>query len=346
VRELTRVAVAETEAEWLELATGKSLRQLEELVAGKRLGDAPSAPPDPAALRHVLRFEVSAETFALLREAMAELRRRSDAALDDDAALTEMARHVLVGPRDEGRSNYQIALSLCPGCSSARQVANGQLVCVSPEVLEKAECDAQHLPPLDRDPACALEGSPEAGSGTTPHPGAHVGAPAQQDLPPPHPRAHVDARAQQDIPPATRRAVLHRDHHRCRVPGCRNATFLDLHHLKMRDDGGLHEAANLIAVCSAHHTALHEGRLRTEGDADTLRVLHADGHAYGQPQRPRAIDVQTKVFSGLRGLGFREREVRPVMAELRERAELREASAERWLREALLRLHPAARARP
>jgi hypothetical protein len=356
-RELTRVTVAETEAEWLELATGKSLRQLEELVAGKRLGDAPSAPPDPAALRHVLRFEVTAETFALLREAMAELRRRSDASLDDDAALTEMARHVLVGPRDAGRSNYQIALSLCPGCSSARQVANGQLVSVGPEVLEKAECDAQHLPPLDRDPACALDGPTKAGGDTAStfdssttacggtasaldrSPTAGAAATAPRD-------AHVDARAQQDIPPATRRAVLHRDHHRCRVPGCRNATFLDLHHLRMRDDGGLHEAANLIAVCSAHHTALHEGRLRTEGDADTLRVLHADGHAYGQPQQPRAIDVQTKVFSGLRGLGFREREVRPVMAELRERAELREASAERWLREALLRLHPAARARP
>src|SRR6185295_14217765 len=42
VRELTRVAVAETEREWLELAAGKSLRQLEELVAGKRPGDAPA----------------------------------------------------------------------------------------------------------------------------------------------------------------------------------------------------------------------------------------------------------------------------------------------------------------
>src|SRR5262245_42186685 len=87
VRELTRVAVAETEADWLELAAGKSLRQLEEVVAGKHPGDAPSAPPDPSLLRHVLRFEVTGETFALMREAMAELRRRSDAALNDDAAL-------------------------------------------------------------------------------------------------------------------------------------------------------------------------------------------------------------------------------------------------------------------
>src|SRR5262245_6034339 len=77
VRELTRVAVAETEREWLELGVGKTLRQVEELVAGRRLGDAPSAAPDLSAVRHVLRFEVAAETFALFREAMAELRRRS-----------------------------------------------------------------------------------------------------------------------------------------------------------------------------------------------------------------------------------------------------------------------------
>src|SRR6185436_20312595 len=177
VRELTRVVVGETEREWLELAAGKSLRQLEELLAGKHLGDATSAPPDPSALRHVLRFEVTAETFALVREAMAELRRRSDAALNDDAALLEMARHVLVGPRDEGRTSYQIALSLCPGCSSARQVANGQLVPVGPNVVEKAQCDAQHLAPLD--------------NGTAAQPPAHVGT-----------------RAKQDIPPAIRRAVL------------------------------------------------------------------------------------------------------------------------------------------
>jgi hypothetical protein len=53
VRELTRVAVADTEREWLELAQGKTVRQLEELVAGKELGDEPSAPNRPVARRHV-----------------------------------------------------------------------------------------------------------------------------------------------------------------------------------------------------------------------------------------------------------------------------------------------------
>lgn len=85
--------------------------------------------------------------------------------------------------------------------------------------------------------------------------------------------------------------------------------------------------------------AVVSGRLRTEGDADTLQVFHADGRAYGQLQQPRVIEVQTQVFSGLRGLGFREGEVRTVLAELAQRVELRDASAEHWLREALRRLH-------
>src|SRR5512147_2205589 len=69
VRELTRVATPATEAAWREAATGKNLRQIEELVADHRPGDRPEDPPDPEARVHVVRFELSAETFALLRQA-------------------------------------------------------------------------------------------------------------------------------------------------------------------------------------------------------------------------------------------------------------------------------------
>jgi hypothetical protein len=68
VRELTRVAVPETERDWLAFASGKSVRQLEQVVAGARPGDGPSSPRDRSVSRRVLRFEVSVETFALFRE--------------------------------------------------------------------------------------------------------------------------------------------------------------------------------------------------------------------------------------------------------------------------------------
>ena len=304
VRELTRVAVDATEAEWLALAADKTLRQLEELVAGKRPGDRPSAAPDLKAIRHVLRFEVSAETFALFREALAELRRRSDAAIGDDAALLEMARHVLGESRDLGRSSYQVVLSVCPACSAGRQAGNGQLVRVGPEVVEMARCDAQHVPD-------------ESVAG----------------------HAHVHKRAKQDIPPALRRAVLLRDEQRCRVPGCKNAVFLDLHHIQLRSEGGRHEASNLITVCSAHHRALHRGELHIADHAHGSLFRHADGRAYGQLQTP-GLTVQAKVSAGLRGLGFRDTEVRAVMAALQQQDDLAEATPQKWLRAALQRLHP------
>jgi len=52
VRELARVAVLENEPAWLAAARGKTLRQLEELVAGKSPGDAPDAQYRPEARRH------------------------------------------------------------------------------------------------------------------------------------------------------------------------------------------------------------------------------------------------------------------------------------------------------
>ncbi|HYJ09274.1 MAG TPA: HNH endonuclease, partial [Polyangiaceae bacterium] len=72
-------------------------------------------------------------------------------------------------------------------------------------------------------------------------------------------------RAAQDVPPAVRRLVMRRDHGRCVVPGCKHATWVDVHHLQARAEGGAHGPENLITLCGAHHRALHKGRLRVEG---------------------------------------------------------------------------------
>ena len=93
-RELTRVAVAETEREWLEVARGKTVHQLEALVAGKSPGDKPSSANQPDARRHVLRFDVAPETLALFREALNKLR-RGGTPLDDDSALERVVRDAL-----------------------------------------------------------------------------------------------------------------------------------------------------------------------------------------------------------------------------------------------------------
>ena len=121
--------------------------------------------------------------------------------------------------------------------------AAGQVIDVAPSVVERAQCDAEHVGSLD---------------------------------------AETPARITTDIPPSVRRLVHRRDHGRCAVPGCRHARFLDIHHIVPRAAGGGHEPGNLMLLCDAHHRAVHEGRLRITGTApDALRFEHSDGRVYG-----------------------------------------------------------------
>ena len=144
-RELSRVARADNELAWLDTARGKTLRELEALVASRASGDAPDAPPSERPRPRVLRFEVAADTFATFREAVQHLQRAAGARLDDDALLLALARHVLGGPGDDGRSSYQISLDVCAACGHGAQVAAGERVPVDAAVVDMATCDAQHL---------------------------------------------------------------------------------------------------------------------------------------------------------------------------------------------------------
>jgi hypothetical protein len=146
VRELTRVATPETEAKWLESARGRTVHEVEKLVSGHRPGSLPDAPKEPALERHVLRFEVTGETLASFREAVARLRADAGEHLDDDTTLLQMARLVLGGPADDGRASYQVALDVCEDCQCARQIAHGEAIVVSPTLVAMASCDAQRLP--------------------------------------------------------------------------------------------------------------------------------------------------------------------------------------------------------
>jgi hypothetical protein len=97
VRELARVATPETEREWLDAAKGRTVHEVERLVSARKRCARPTNEADVSERRHALRFEVSAETFAIFREAMRALRQKSNAQLDDDSALLLMAREVLGG---------------------------------------------------------------------------------------------------------------------------------------------------------------------------------------------------------------------------------------------------------
>jgi hypothetical protein len=94
-------------------------------------------------------------------------------------------------------------------------------------------------------------------------------------------------RAAQEVPPATRREVVRRHHGRCAVSGCRHATWVDVHHVTPRAQGGSHDPENLMVLCSVHHAAVHRGALIIEGSYSTgFRFWHADGGVYGSPRPP------------------------------------------------------------
>jgi HNH endonuclease/RuvA, C-terminal domain len=260
VRELTRVATPATEASWTAAALGKNLRQIEELVADHRPGDRPDDPADPEAHTHVVRFELSAETFALLRQARTILDDEHGEHLPDDGFVAALCGTVLDGAstaEPTGRAKFQIAVTVCERCQQGWQEGAGAKLAIRPAAVERALCDAQHLGSLDGD-------APE--------------------------------RAHQDIPPSVARFVWRRDGGRCRLPGCRSARGLELHHLVHRADGGSHDASNLVLACSACHQAHHAGALTISGTADHLEVhrrakLHVSAPATPPPVAPTDAHV-------------------------------------------------------
>jgi hypothetical protein len=314
VRELTRVATRATERDWLEASRGRTVREVEKRVSGHRRGDLPGDARDWRAERHVLRFDVSGEVLASFREAQAKLRRGAGGPLDDDATLLLMARHVLGGPTDDGRASYQIALTVCEACERATQTGLGEALPISAEVAEMASCDAQQIQQIHAESPSRRQGltKNQAASGADGGDETHVGGEFHRDRQSPT-RPHPQ-RVSQTIPPAVRRAVLLRDRHCCQVPGCRHATFVDVHHLRAREAGGNHEPDNLLTLCGAHHRACHRGELLIEKSASgSLSFWHADGTAYGGSPNPGEADMAAQAFRGLRNLGFGEREARDAV---------------------------------
>jgi 5-methylcytosine-specific restriction endonuclease McrA len=280
VRELSRVAVPATEAEWIAAARGKTVRQVEEMVSGRRAGDRPSDPADPDARRHILRLEISADAMAAFREARRRIELDVGHALDDDEAVRMLAHYALGGPDEPGRAAYQVAMTVCERCGAGSRDGAGQVFAVDPPQVEAALCDAQTF--------CA-----------------HVGA---------------DKPATQEIPPRIRRLVWRRDHGRCRVPGCRASKYLEIHHVVPRSEGGTHDPSLLCLLCSAHHNQVHRDHLRLTGTApDRLEFRHADGRRYGEPRIPTGErqdgTIEREAEDALRRLGVRPGDARAAVAE-------------------------------
>jgi hypothetical protein len=205
-----------------------------------------------------------------------------------DAASTEVP-HVgnkrgtqrLGSDAQRGRAKYQIAIIVCEGCGRGWQEGGGKRIPISAADVARAECDAQRIG--------SLEGGP--------------------------------ANATQDIPPKTRRFVWRRDGDRCTVPGCRSSSFLEVHHIIHRENGGGHEPENLTLLCGGHHDAHHSGRLVIRGRAPKLTFVlagerraptpaHVDAPRAQAPDplRDETRQMRADAVLALHTLGFKKSE--------------------------------------
>ena len=269
VREVTRVAKAETEEAWVAATRNRTARQVQAMVRGRQPGERPADPADPELTPRALRVEVLPETFALFREAERQVRRELGCDVSDDDVIAWLCRMGLqpsapADPEKPPVPPYQIALTVCTGCEQATQDGGGEAIDVAPAVVALARCDATEIGRVD---------------------------------------GGVPTRATQTLTEARRLRVFRRDHGRCTVPGCRSTEFIHIHHLIEQEHGGGHEPSNLTLACAGHHRALHDGRLRITGEAPArLTFAHGDGRPWGAPPPP---DLAADACSALRNLGYR-----------------------------------------
>jgi len=248
VRAITRIATRKTERAWVAACRGKNLRQIEELLAEREPGDRPEDPRKPDLRLQSVTYRYPPHVIAMIRQCRVKLESELGERVDDAQLGEAMARAFLGGGAPAAsKAPAQIAISVCRSCKVARQSAAGVEVAIAPEVLERAACDAQWLGDVDGE----------------------------------------RARAVQDVTPAVRKVVRARDRDRCRVPGCRSAQNIDVHHIVHREHGGSHAPSNLILLCSGHHAAHHEGRLVIRGTADALEVIRLGAGDTMSTNKPR-----------------------------------------------------------
>jgi 5-methylcytosine-specific restriction endonuclease McrA len=283
------------------------MRDVEEMVPGRRPGDRPGDPADADAKLHVLRLEISGDALAAFREARRRIELEVGHSLDDDEAVRMLAHYALGGPRDPGRAAYQVAITICKQCGRGTRDGAGRELALEPHDVEAALCDAQHI-------------------GDT-----HVdGAPVK---------------ASQTIPPRTRRLVHRRAHGRCEVPGCRSAKYLEIHHIIHRADGGTHDPSLMTLLCSAHHAAIHRGALHVSGTAPDRLEFRRRRATWPVPSTPAPSspgptqnapgNLHADALDALRRLGFSAVQARDALAACSTAGDI-----ETLLRESLAHLRP------
>src|SRR3954469_19285707 len=141
-RELTRVAIAETETEWLAKVKDLAADKIERLVARHKAGDWPDDPPAPDVRPRKLRLELPPEVYALWRQARVIVATQRGGEIDDADFIETLCRAAISPGSGSDGPVHQIAYQQCPDCLQATQNGAGRDIDIRPDVLEGASLDS------------------------------------------------------------------------------------------------------------------------------------------------------------------------------------------------------------
>lgn len=334
VRALTRVAKADDQQRWIELARSTTAGQLEKLVRAVRRAMGPvedADDPERAAwlLRARKRYDddgnavytvhLPAEQAAVFDAALQAVRAQLDSARSEqgDGVSAETpdqpAHGVMAGERgfrsgdadaglatDTGAPGATVAEALVEMArrtlddqavrhpATARRTRSALVAQVDPLSGWGRLQDGELLPPTSM--TSVLRTLPGRGRGVRLRPLTAA------DL-----RLHDLGRSQRLPSLALRELLGTLDGERCRFPGCTRRRKLHAHHVVRWSDGGSTDLANLLLLCSRHHTVVHQqGFSLTLWPARRLSVATADSVPVlphpELPWRPAAeLDPQGRV---------------------------------------------------
>jgi len=245
-----------------------------------------------------LVVDLDALQMSVLQDAFTKARKESG--LRDMASLLiHIAKAFLEGCPTSGKRRkprYQIVIH--------RHLPSGLAWCdtlkgerpVSPEVLEKALCDAE-IVELDEQLAPTWEQNDEKEThssvmkedvGTN---NSDILKEAQEYINEQYMKIKAAKRKghkqykstyrsirkeERAIPAPLRKKVLFRDRCTCQAPDCGRKIFLTIYHLTAFALCGIHSIFGLLTLCSKCHALVHEGKLSVEGEAPQ-RIIWRDG---------------------------------------------------------------------
>jgi hypothetical protein len=301
VRELSRVATAEDEDVWLEVAAAASGAQLARICRACRRVldlDTPQHADEQMRRRGVwahfeddgmlqLRALLLPEEGALVKAAIEAAVREAEAdrKIAQTAEAAEPAEEAVPDPADEPWAARR-ADALVAVCEHALARDGGSLLSDPAALPMLVHVDIGVLAGEDLDGRRHLDGGPALSATTIRRLGcdASVIAITERDGIP----INV-GRSRRILPRSLRRAVHGRDR-TCRFPGrAVPSQKTHAHHIEHWADGGPTDLDNLVSLCHFHHRRLHDGAYQIRSRPDAGVIFERPG---GEPilRRPPPVD--------------------------------------------------------